>query len=145
MGDKPVTISYRVPYADTDQMGVVYYANYLIYFERFRNELLRRTGVSYREWEEKGIALPVIEACCRYRAPARYDDVLTVGGGISPVKGTRIRIDYRVLRGETLLAEGYTVHACLNRAGRPVRIPAGLLEGGGGIQNTEFRSQNAGE
>lgn len=127
MGGEPVTVTYRVPYADTDQMGVVYYANYLVYFERFRNELLRRTGSSYRDWEERGILLPVIEACCRYRSPARYDDILTVSGGVSPVTRTRIRIDCRVSRGETLLAEGYTIHACLNKSSRPVRVPEELL------------------
>jgi acyl-CoA thioester hydrolase len=61
---KKVSISYRVPYADTDQMGVVYYANYLVYFERLRNELVRAGGRSYRQWEEDGITLPVIEAHC---------------------------------------------------------------------------------
>ena len=127
MNAETATITYRVPYADTDRMGVVYYANYLVYFERLRNELLRRTGTSYREWEERGIMLPVVEAFCRYRAPAGYDDILTVSGEVSPVKATRIRIDYRVFREENLLAEGYTIHACLDKNGRPSRIPEGLL------------------
>jgi len=138
MNEDPVTITYRVPYADTDQMGIVYYANYLVYFERFRNELLRRTGSSYREWEERGILLPVVKACCRYRAPARYDDILTFSGRVYPFKQTRIRIDYRVLREGALLAEGHTIHACLNRSGRPTRVPEGLLEKSG-IQESEAR------
>lgn len=127
MTGEPAAITYRVPYADTDQMGVVYYANYLVYFERLRNELLRQTGSSYRKWEEEGIILPVVEACCRYRAPARYDDILTVSGRASRFKETRIRIDYQVRRGEKLLAEGHTIHACLKKSGRPTRVPEGLL------------------
>ncbi len=126
-GGYPVAITYRVPYADTDRMGVVYYANYLVYFERLRNELLRRTGSSYREWEERGLSLPVVEAACRYRVPAHYDDVLTISGRAERFTGTRIRIDYRVGRGETILAEGHTIHACLGRNGRPIRVPEGLL------------------
>ncbi len=127
MGEDLLTVTYRVPYADTDQMGVVYYANYLVYFERFRNELLRRTGISYRQWEERGIVLPVVEVFCRYRSSARYDDILTVSGGVRPLGRTRIRIDYLVRRGDIPLAEGHTIHACLNRSGRPIRIPDGLL------------------
>ena len=72
------TIPYRVPYADTDQMGIVYYANYFVYFERLRNELLRATGVPYRVWEERGLRLPVVEAHAAYIAPARYDDLLEI-------------------------------------------------------------------
>jgi len=126
---KTATITYRVPYADTDQMGFVYYANYLVYFERLRNELLRRSGTPYKEWEDRGLLLPVIEAYCRYRAPAHYDDLLTISGFISLGKGTRVRIDYETRRDDTLLAEGYTVHACLKRSGRPTRVPEGLHSG----------------
>lgn len=139
MKDKPTTITYRVPYADTDQMGVVYYANYLIYFERFRNELLRQTGIPYREWEERGVILPVVEACCRYRGSARYDDILTISGVASPLTATRIRIDYRVCRESDLLTEGHTIHACLNKDGRPIRVPKELL--GGRQQRAEVRIQ----
>ena len=120
------TITYRVPYADTDQMGFVYYANYLVYFERLRNELLREGGTAYKEWEARGILLPVIEAYCRYRAPAHYDDILTISGHLSLAKGTRIRIDYEVDRDKVILAEGYTVHACLKSSGRPTRVPEEL-------------------
>ena len=120
-------ITYRVPYADTDQMGFVYYANYLVYFERLRNELLRKTGTNYREWEAKGILLPVVEAYCRYRASAHYDDLLTISGWLSLSKGSRLRIDYEVTRDELVLAEGYTVHACLKTSGRPVRLPEEFL------------------
>ena len=71
-------LKYRVPYADTDQMGVVYYANYFEYFERFRNEILRDAGYTYLELEKEGIAMPVIEAVCHYKASAKYDDLLEI-------------------------------------------------------------------
>ena len=119
-------INYRVPYADTDQMGMVYYANYLIYFERLRNELIRVGGRSYRQWEEEGINLPVIEAQCEYFHPARYDDIITITGRVAWAKKVRIRIDCEVRRGDKLLARGYTVHACINREGKPLRIPEGI-------------------
>lgn len=120
---KKVAVNYRVPYADTDQMGVVYYANYLVYFERLRNELIRAGGQSYRRWEEEGINLPVIEAHVDYLRPARYDDLLAITGGLAWVKKVRIRIDCQVTRGDDLLARGYTIHACLDRKGRPVMVP----------------------
>ncbi len=120
-------IAYRVPYADTDQMGVVYYANYLVYFERLRNRLLRDLGLPYRRLEEMGFALPVIEAHVEYREGARYDDELVISGRAVRGRGARLRVDCEVRRGETLLAGGYTVHACVNlRTGRPVRIPQEL-------------------
>ncbi|MDD3118184.1 MAG: thioesterase family protein [Victivallales bacterium] len=120
-------LAYRVPYADTDRMGVVYYANYLIYFERLRTELLREHGLPYRRLEEEGLMLPVIEAHCQYRASAHYDDLLTITGRVAAIKGTRIRIECAVYRDELLLAEGYTVHACLNHIGRPIRVPDKLV------------------
>ncbi|NOY80494.1 MAG: acyl-CoA thioesterase [Kiritimatiellaeota bacterium] len=120
-------ISYRVPYADTDQMGVVYYANYLVYFERLRNQLLRDLGLPYRQLEDMGFALPVIEAHVEYREGARYDDVLVVSGLAVRGRGARLRVDCEVRRGETLLARGYTIHACVSlRTGRPVRLPPEL-------------------
>lgn len=123
----------RVRYADTDQMGVVYYANYMVWFEVARTEWLREAGWTYRDMEEQGIALPVIEAHCEYRQPARYDDEIelrTTGALITPV---RIRFDYEVSRdGTAPLASGHTVHAAIGRDGRPCRLPArlrGLLDG----------------
>ena len=105
-------------------MGVVYYANYLVWFEVGRTDWLRETGWTYREMEREGISLPVIEAHCEYRQPARYDDeieVLTTGSLVTPV---RIRFDYRVQRpGEEPLASGYTTHAAVDTAGKPCRLP----------------------
>jgi cytidylate kinase len=125
---KETVLHYRVPYADTDQMGVVYYANYLKYFEMFRTEMLIAAGESYQKMEEHGYSLPVIEAVCRYKSPARFEDVLSVTGYVAECKGVRVRIECQIHRGDTLLAEGYTVHACINRAGRPVRVPSTLAD-----------------
>jgi acyl-CoA thioester hydrolase len=117
-----VTIQYRVPYADTDQMGVVYYANYLAYFERSRNELIRETGVTYKELEAKGYALPVAEAHLNYHAPAAYDDLLDLTSWVEGLKGVRLTIHCEVKRGEKLLVSGHTVHAIVDiKTLRPVR------------------------
>jgi acyl-CoA thioester hydrolase len=115
----------RVRYAETDQMGVVYYANYFVWFEVGRTDLLRDAGWSYREMELEGIALPVIEAHCEYRQSARYDDELeirTTGSQLSPV---RVAFDYEVVRPSdaATIATGRTIHAALDRDGRPCRLP----------------------
>ena len=116
----------RVRYAETDQMGVVYYANYFVWFEVGRTDLLRDAGWSYREMELQGIALPVIEAHCEYRQSARYDDELeirTTGSQLSPV---RVAFDYEVVRPSdaATIATGRTIHAALDRDGRPCRLPS---------------------
>jgi acyl-CoA thioester hydrolase len=119
----------RVRYAETDQMGVVYYANYFVWFEVARADLLRSLGWSYREMEQAGVSLPVIEAHCEYRRPARYDDELEVsaeGRMLSPV---RIEFTYRVVqRDQVLTASGRTVHAALDAAGKPCRLPERIRE-----------------
>lgn len=120
----------RVRYAETDKMGVVYHANYLVWFEVGRTDLLRHSGWTYREMEGEGCSLPVIEAHCEYRQPARYDDDLLIrtrGTRLSPV---RVRFDYQVVReaDELLLAEGYTVHAGLDPNGKPRRLPERVLD-----------------
>lgn len=122
----PPTVSrIRVRYAETDMMGVVYYANFFVWFEVGRADLLRASGWSYREMEAGGIGLPVIEAHCAYRRPARYDDDLEVrtrGALVSPV---RVQFEYEVVRtGDGLsLATGRTIHAALDKDGRPCRLP----------------------
>jgi len=115
----------RVIYGDTDQMGVVYYANYLRYFEFARSEFLRAQGRSYREMEAEGLSLPVVEATCRYMAPARYEDVLLVGIEVPAVTRVTLTFRYDVTReGESaVLCSGSTVHACLGKGGRPARLP----------------------
>jgi acyl-CoA thioester hydrolase len=120
----------RVRYADTDQMGVVYYANYLVWFEVGRTEWLRESGWSYREMEQAGISLPVIEAHCEYRQPARYDDEIEIRTEARVLTPVRIRFDYEARRtaDETLSATGHTVHAALGADGRLRRLPARVLE-----------------
>ena len=120
----------RVRYADTDQMGVVYYANYLVWFEVGRTEWLRESGWSYREMEQAGISLPVIEAHCEYRQPARYDDEIEIRTEARVLTPVRIRFDYEARRtaDEMLSATGHTVHAALGADGRPRRLPARVLE-----------------
>jgi acyl-CoA thioester hydrolase len=115
----------RVRYAETDRMGVVYYANYLVWFEVGRTEWLRDAGWSYREMETDGVALPVIEAHCAYRQPARYDDEIEIVTRATLVTPVRIRFDYEAVRRQdgVRVAEGYTVHAALDPAGRPCRLP----------------------
>ncbi|WP_297056900.1 thioesterase family protein [Thermosulfurimonas sp.] len=122
-------VEYRVIYGDTDTGGVMYYANYLRLFEIGRTELLRRQGLTYRDLEEqRGLILPVAEAHIRYRAPARYDDLLEIHTRISEVRPHRVRFDYRILRQGRLLAEGYTVHAPVSREGRLQKFPPDILE-----------------
>jgi len=114
----------RVRYAETDKMGVVYYANYLVWFEVGRCEWLRAAGLTYAGLEAEGVILPVVEAHCEYRQPARYDDeieVLARGRLLSPV---RVRFDYEVRRaGADVLACGWTEHAAVDSNGRPRRLP----------------------
>jgi acyl-CoA thioester hydrolase len=119
----------RVRYAETDRMGVVYYSNYLVWFEVGRTEWLRETGWTYRDMEQQGIALPVIEAHCEYRQPARYDDEIEIRTRAALMTPVRIRFDYELLRADnTVVASGYTVHAALDAAGRPSRLPPRVTE-----------------
>jgi acyl-CoA thioester hydrolase len=118
----------RVIFGDTDQMGVVYYANYLRYFESARAAYWRDLGKSYRDLEAWGVALPVVEAHCNYRRSAHYEDLLVVDVGVSEVRGASLRFVYRVLRGAELLADGYTRHAVIGPDGRPRALPAALRD-----------------
>ena len=116
----------RVIFGDTDQMGVVYYANYLRWFESARAALLRDRGLSGRHLVELGVSFPVAEAFCKYRRPAHYEDLLDVDIQVTELGHARIRFGYRVLRREELIADGHTVHACVDARGKPVRIPEPL-------------------
>jgi acyl-CoA thioester hydrolase len=121
-------ISIRVRYAETDRMGLLHHANYLIYFEQARTELLRARGFTYRDLEDQGFLLVLTRAEVRYRSPARYDDLLTIRTTV--VRTTTVRIDHRyeVRREGTLVAEGSTTLACVDRDGRVQALPD-LLRG----------------
>jgi len=115
----------RVIYGDTDQMGVVYYANYFRYFEFARSEYFRGLHRSYRDLELEGSFLPVVEATCHYRAPARYDDLLVIRAELKQLRRASLTFAYELHREgeEKLLCEGHTVHACIGRDGHAMRIP----------------------
>lgn len=118
----------RVIYGDTDQAGIVYYANYLRFFEASRNEFLRAKGLRYRDVEaEFRLRLPVVEAHVEYKQPARYDDLLAIEASLTPAGRASARFDYRIVRDAELLATGYTVHACVDLDGRLQRMPKELL------------------
>jgi acyl-CoA thioester hydrolase len=121
------TLQYRVPYADVDRMGIVYYGHYLTYFERGRTELLRACGLPYAELEDQGILLPVIEAHCEYLKPARYDDLLLITTTTAGRTGIRILMQCQVSRDDSLLVRGYTRHVATTPEGRPCRLPTALL------------------
>lgn len=122
----------RVRYVETDQMGVVYYANYLVWFEIGRVELLRQIGFDYKSMEvEDDCLIPVVEATCRYRAPARYDDELTIQTNLELIRGSILRFSYRVIREAdgTLLAEGETVHVVTDHEMQRRPLPEKYVEG----------------
>lgn len=115
----------RVIYGDTDQMGVVYYANYFRFMEFSRAEYLRALGWTYREMEAEGALLPVVDAQCSYKASAKYDDVLVIRATVTELRRASLAFEYQIRREAdgTLLATGRTVHACVGRDGKPTRIP----------------------
>jgi acyl-CoA thioester hydrolase len=116
----------RVRYAETDRMGLLHHANYLVYFEQARGELLRSFGLSYRDIEDKGYLLVLTKAEVRYRRPAYFDDLLTIRTTVARTTTVRIDHAYQVLRDDTLLAEGSTTLACVDRDGRPQALPDAL-------------------
>jgi acyl-CoA thioester hydrolase len=125
----PVTTTQRVRYAETDQMGIVYYANYLVWFELGRVELLRSLGLAYSQMEiEHKLILPVVEATCRYRTPARYDDEILIETRPAMLRSSVLKFAYRILRkngeGEPqLLAEGETVHVVCDEKLKKQALP----------------------
>jgi acyl-CoA thioester hydrolase len=129
-----------VLYGDTDQMGVVYYANYLRFFEGARGEWIRTLGLSYAEIEERGIFLPVLEVGIRYLKPARYDDVLEIPMVVSHTR-VKVRFEYKIYRqgSPDALVLGHTVHACVSREGRPTRAPDWLVKAMEGASTLHVR------
>ena len=133
----PVTTQVRVRYAETDQMNVVYYANYYVWFEIGRVEVLRSLGLSYRQLEkDHNLGLPVIESHCRYRSPARYDDEIVVETRPSMLRGSVIKFEYKILRKphgggpeRELLAEGHTVHVVCDDKFQRQHFPQHVAEG----------------
>lgn len=118
----------RVRYQETDAMGVLHHANYLTYFEMGRTELLRSAGYDYRRIEEGGIFMVIVEAGCRYRRPARYDDVLRLRTKLKRITAAKIQHEYELYRGDELLAEGHSTLACVDRQGRLQRVPDWLQQ-----------------
>jgi acyl-CoA thioester hydrolase len=121
-------ISIRVRYAETDRMGLVHHANYLVYFEQGRTELLRSLGHAYRDLEDQGYLLVLAKLEVKYRSPARYDDLLTLRTSV--VRTTAVRIDHRyeLFRDGVLLAEGSSTLACVDREGKVQALPELLRE-----------------
>ncbi len=120
--------NFRVRYAETDRMGVSYYANYFVWFELGRAEYLRALGVLYTDYEKSGVFLPAVEASCRYFQTTTYDDLLTIQVAVSHFGKTSVKFVYRILKDGKKAAEGYTIHAFVDRDNRPIRIPAEILQ-----------------
>ena len=121
-------VQVTVRYAETDMMGIVYHANYLPWFEVGRTTLLKEIGVPYRKLEEEGFRLPVLEVSAKYLRPAVYDDTLDIVTTLRERPLLRIYLEYEVRRADEILATGTTVHAFVDRDGRPVRPPAWAVE-----------------
>lgn len=119
----------RVYYADTDHGGVVYYSNYLKWFEIGRTEILRQSGFDYNDFEKQGIIAPVVEVKCCYKKPAKYNDLITIKTSIENIGNSSIKFSYEILRknDNILLAEGYTVNVFVDKkTEKPIRIPDNL-------------------
>ncbi len=127
---KVVEARVRVRYAETDQMGVVYHANYLVWFEVGRAELIRAMELSYRQIEEAGCMIAVVEATAWYRSPARYDDELLVETRLTACRGSVIRFGYRVVRAGdgVVLCDGHTVHVVVDKQMKKARLPRAVAE-----------------
>lgn len=122
-----VRTCFRVRYAETDQMGMAYYAGYLVWFEVLRGDLMRAAGTPYPWFEEQGYFLPIVEAHLKYMTPARYDDPVEVVGWIEELKSRKVRFAYRVERLGEILAEGWTIHIPVGKDGRPRAFSRELL------------------
>ncbi len=126
-------MSCRVIYGDTDAGGVVYNANFLRYFEMGRTELMRSRSIPYSKIEERGILIPVTESYIRFKAPAKYDELITIDTSLSEIKKYSCRFNYRIVRileeeKEQLLVKGFTVHACINSQGKLTPFPEDIYQ-----------------
>ena len=126
----------RVRYAETDRMGLLHHANYLVYFEQARTELLRSLGLTYRDLEDRGFLLVLTKIEVRYKRPAHYDDVLNIRTTVERTTTVRIDHRYEVLRDGLLIAEGATTLACVDRDGRPQALPDYLNDGAKKVRTT---------
>lgn len=120
---RELDVEIRVRYQETDAMGVLHHANYITYFEIGRTELLRSTGISYKDLEDQGILMVIVKIGVRYRRPAKYDDVLTLRTRTTRSSGAKIEHVYQLLRGDEVIAEGDSTLACVDRAGKVLRVP----------------------
>uniref|UniRef100_A0A7V5N1R0 Acyl-CoA thioesterase n=1 Tax=Thermodesulfobacterium geofontis TaxID=1295609 RepID=A0A7V5N1R0_9BACT len=122
-------LSYRVLYGDTDCGEVMYYGNYLRLFEIGRAELIRSAGISYKEIEEKkGIILPVVESFIKYKASAKYDDLLIIRTTLKELKTYKVVFEYKIFKNDDLITEGYTVHVPINKEGKIVKFPKDIYQ-----------------
>jgi len=117
------TTSFRVRFCETDLMGIVHHASYLVYFEVGRVEWLRKRGVTYSDWANRGVHLPVVDAQLAYRAPSRFDDLLEVETTLAELRTVSLKFSYRIVRDGTLIAEGSTRLGCIDGNHRLLRIP----------------------
>ncbi|MCI5224242.1 MAG: acyl-CoA thioesterase [Candidatus Electrothrix sp. AR4] len=135
------TTQYRVIYGDTDSGGLVYYANYLRFAEMGRTEMIRHWAIPYSEMEREGFILPVTETYFRYKAPARYDELITIAVSLAEIKHVSCRFHYQITRArphaieerEDLLVKGFTNHACIDRQGKLKPFPEKIREAMEGI------------
>jgi len=118
------SIEVKVRYSETDRMGIAHHAQYYVWFEEARTELFRMTGYSYREMEQKGLLLPVIETQCKYKKAVTYDDDILVTAKLSEFKGATMVITYNIVKKDTgdTIAEGMTKHGCVNKEMKPIRL-----------------------
>jgi acyl-CoA thioester hydrolase len=121
-------IQIRVRYAETDRMGLLHHANYLVYFEQARTELLRQYGASYKDLEDQGYYLVIAKVEIKYKSPAYYDDVLTIRTTVVRTTPVRIEHRYEVFREGVLICEGTTTLACVDKQGRLQAMPRWLME-----------------
>jgi acyl-CoA thioester hydrolase len=117
------TTSLRVRFCETDLMGIVHHATYLVYFEAGRVEWLRKRGITYADWTARGVQVPVASAELHYRAPSRFDDVLSIETTLSKLRSVSLDFTYRIMRDATLIAEGFTRLACIDNDHKLLRIP----------------------